>query len=299
MASSTRWPTAVDYQTALQTPALCFDDADLQQATVHTNALGLPKAATGNVAVVFRLSLDDGEYALRCFTRQGTVDGMPERYQTLNAYIEDADLDGLVPTYIREDAILVEESRYPVALMPWVPGKQIHRAIEDHLEDAEVLRGLARQWREQMRYLRDQQFAHGDLSDGNILVDQDQEIHLIDYDAAYVPPLWEQPPSEIGKPNYQHPDRLASDSEHYGYYAENVDAFAALVVYLSLKAVAADPSLWDRYHTGDNLIFVQNDYKRPGHTPIWPNLRSSRDQEVRQLTETLERYCKASVAELP
>ncbi|NBC16209.1 MAG: hypothetical protein GVY18_02710, partial [Bacteroidetes bacterium] len=41
------------------------------------------------------------------------------------------------------------------------------------------------------------------------------------------------------------------------------------------------------------------DYKRPGHTPIWPNLRSSRDQEVRQLTETLERYCKASVAELP
>lgn len=299
MASGTRWPTAVDYQTALQAPALCFDDPDLQQADVHSNTLGLPMAATGNVAVVFRITVDDADYALRCFTRQNPVVGMTERYQHLNAYISEQDLGGLVPTDFREDEILVHDTRYPVALMPWIPGKQLHLVIEEHLGDATYLRALAERWRDLMRRLRGKRFAHGDLSDGNVLVDAAQQIHLIDYDAAFVPPLSGVPPSEIGKPNYQHPERLSSDSRRYGYYAENVDAFAALVIYLSLKAIAVNPSLWETYHTGDNLIFIQDDFTHPGSTPIWPNLRSCNDVDVRRLTETLERYCKASVADLP
>ena len=52
MFAAARWPTAVDYQTALQTPALCFNDLALKQGTVLTDPLGLPLAATGNVVVV-------------------------------------------------------------------------------------------------------------------------------------------------------------------------------------------------------------------------------------------------------
>lgn len=296
----TRWPTAVDYQTAMQAPPLCFTSEELQEAEVRTSMLGLPLVATGNVAVVFRLDLPDGsDVALRCFTRRSSLDVMARRYDVLNAYFEKNNLSSLAPTKVYREEILVDGERYPVAVMPWLPGRQLHLFIEDHLDDPDMLVQVADRWRGLMRAMRAVTVAHGDLSDGNVLVDANGQIRLIDYDAAYVPPLDGDPPSEIGKPNYQHPERLSSSSPRYGYWGPDVDHFASLVVYLTLRAVAADSSLWDTYHMGDNLIFVQKDFEEPGETPIWPNLRSSKDIEVRKLTDVLERYCLASVSELP
>ena len=296
----TRWPTAVDYQTAMQAPPLCFKSEELQDAEVRTSMLGLPLVATGNVAVVFRLDLPDGsEVALRCFTRRSSLDAIAHRYDVLNTYFEKNNLSSLAPTKVYRDEIMVEGERYPVAVMPWLPGRQLHLFIEDHLDDPDMLGQVADRWRELMRVMRDVTVAHGDLSDGNVLVDASGQIRLIDYDAAYVPPLDGDPPSEIGKPNYQHPERLSSSSPRYGYWGPDVDNFASLVVYLTLRAVADDASLWDTYHMGDNLIFVQKDFEAPGETPIWPKLRSSEDIEVRTLTDVLERYCRTPVSELP
>lgn len=294
------WPTAVDYQMALQAPELCFKEERLQNAEVKVTPLGLPMAATGNVVVVFRLTLPDGqEVALRCFTRKQTLDGMALRYERLNQHFSDRPLSVLVPSEFMMDAVMVEGEWYPASLMPWVKGRQLHLFMEDHLDEPEALRAAAEHWRKLMEQLRTAEFAHGDLSDGNVLVDDECGIRLIDFDAAYIPSLKHAAPSEIGKPNYQHPDRLRSDAAQYGYYAPNVDAFAALVIYLSLRAVAADASLWDRYNMGDNLIFVQKDYENPGATPIWAHLRASKDSEVRRLSDVLERYCKSPLPDLP
>lgn len=298
-SAATRWPTAVDYQTALQIPAICFQSEEMQQAEVKTSMLGLPLVATGNVAVVFRIVRNGQDYALRCFTRRLPLDEVAERYAVLNKYFSRHKLDALVETELLMDEIFVAEGLYPVAMMPWLPGRQLHLYIEDHLDDPDALRKLAKSWRSLMKRLRSKDVAHGDLSDGNVLVDKEGKIRLIDYDAAFVPPLRDKPPSELGKPNYQHPARLAEGGPHYGYYAADVDAFASLVIYVSILALAADPDLWDVYHMGDNLIFVQDDYKKPGSTPIWPNLRSSKDLEVRKLTDMLERYCLASIKGLP
>ena len=57
--SGTHWPTAVDYQTALQIPHLSFSRDDLRNATIETTTWGLPLALTGNMAVVFRLIRED------------------------------------------------------------------------------------------------------------------------------------------------------------------------------------------------------------------------------------------------
>ena len=60
----------------------------------------------------------------------------------------------------------------------------------------------------------------------------------------------------MGHKNYQHPKRTAEDYDDY------VDNFPALVVYLSLLALAADPGLWSFYND-DNLILTNRDYANP------------------------------------
>ena len=294
-----RWPTAVDYQTALQTPALCFNELSLKQGTVFRDTLGLPLAATGNVVVVFRMRLAEGDVALRCYTRKVGIKALERRYKVLNLHCDPDALPALVPSLYRPDEVLVEGARYPVVQMPWVPGLPLHRFVEAYLDKPDVLQALAQQWRVLMGQCALAEFAHGDLSDGNVLVDKDGTIRLIDYDSAYVPLLRNDPPGEVGKPNYQHPGRLDPDGPDYGYYAHNVDAFSALVIYLSLKALADDAERWRCYHTGENLIFDKVDFRNPGYTPIWLDLRNGQSDEVRRLVEVLEGYCRASVAELP
>lgn len=284
---------------ALQTPSLCLNDPVLRQGAVLTDALGLPLAATGNVVVVFRMRLAEGDVALRCLTRKASFEVLERRYRALIQHLEQVDAPAFVPCTYRPDEILVAGARYPVVEMPWTPGLQLHRYIEQHLHEPDALQALVDRWRVVMRQLGEAGLAHGDLSDGNVLVDEQGQIHLVDHDAAFVPALTDDPPQEVGKPDYQHPDRLDPESRNYGYYAANLDAFAALTVYLSLRAIAEDADRWRCYHTGENLIFEQADFKNPGNTPIWLDLGNSQSDEVKQLVEILESFCRASVADLP
>jgi len=264
-----------------------------------TNPLGLPLAASGNMVVVFRMTLDAGDVAIRCFTRQSTFSTLQRRYLVLEALQQQVNLPALVESQFRPDELLVSGRRVSVVEMEWVRGIHLHRFAEYHLQDPAMLHALADQWRILMAQLRTARMAHGDLSDGNVLVDRQGRLRLVDYDAAYVPMLANEPPNELGKPNYQHPARLRSDSYEYGYYAENMDAFSSLVIYLSLRALANDPERWDRYHTGENIVFRQNDFEHPGDTDIWYDLRTSDNAELLALTDLLEKYCGASLTSLP
>jgi len=53
-------------------------------------------------------------------------------------------------------------------------------------------------------------------------------------------------------------------------------AFSALVIYLSLRALEIDRKLWEQYYTGDNLLFVREDFNEAGRSPIWGDLARPR-----------------------
>ena len=73
--------------------------------------------------------------------------------------------------------------------------------------------------------------------------------------------------TELGHRAYQHPERSEQD------YGQEIDRFSALVIYLSLAALEMDVTLWERFHTGDNLIFVREDFHQVGRSAIWQQLR--------------------------
>ncbi len=190
----------------------------------------------------------------------------------------------------RDGEIRVAGKPYPVVEMDWVEGQPLHLWVEQHLHSPYDLVTLAAIWLRALKDLQARGMAHGDLSSDNCLVIW-HKLTLIDYDGFFIPKLAGSNPGEAGNPHFQHPDRK-------GYYALNMDAFPALVIYLSLLALAADDSLW-RFHNGKNLIFTAEDYVSPRKTSLWRALAESPDKRIAPLLIALEDMCGSRIDVLP
>ncbi len=291
MPPSTPWPSLGDYTAAIQNPRNCFTDPELTRGQVSTTRLGLPAAASGQFAVVYQMRSGARTLAVRCFSH--VVTDQQQRYDVLSQHLRRFWHPALVEFAYLAQGIRVRGPWYPVVRMEWSTGKQMHQYIEDNLRQGPVLERLAAQWRGVAAGLRGADMAHGDLQHGNILVDPQGQMRLVDYDGWFLPALSGRPPGEVGHPNYQHPERL-----HQGYYAANADAFSVLVIYVSILALRAEPGLWT-FHTGENLLCKADDFTRPGQTSVWQRLHGSSDPEVRRLATTLVGVCRGPVAAVP
>ena len=194
---------------------------------------------------------------------------------------------GIVGFGYEAQGIKIKGQWYPIVKMEWVEGKTLHTYIAQLFKDGQqagdtdALRRLADQWRALMANLRQRHIAHGDLQHGNVLVTPRGDLRLVDYDGMFVPSLKGQPSHELGHANYQHPQRTATD------YNEHLDNFAALVIYTSLVALVYDPGLWEKFHTGENLIFSAPDFKAPQKSPVFERLYRSSESLVRELSQKL------------
>jgi WD domain, G-beta repeat len=260
----------------------------LKAALIYTKKNGMPQAATGRSAIVFRADVDSEDKALRCFTR--AAEGQQKRYQDLHEYLDHSIPPYMVDFKYRDREILVKGTRYPVVEMDWAEGRPLHSWVEQHLESPYSLLRLAAIWLKVVNDLQARRMAHGDLSSDNCLV-TGHKLTLIDYDDFFISPLAGSNPGEAGNPHFQHPGRP-------GYYALNMDNFPALVIYLSLLALATDSSLW-RFHNGKNLIFTADDYKAPGATPLWEALAENPDQRIKPLVTALAEMCAEPIEDLP
>ena len=284
------WPTPNDYCAAVQNPQHCFTAPELSGGSIVRDQLGLPKVSSGNFAVVFELEHEQRRFAVKCFTRQ--IRDQQQRYAAITGYLAGRRLPALVSFRYYPQGIRLGGSLFPLLTMEWIAGELLHQYVERHLGASALLRDLAEQWRVVMADLARLGVAHGDLQHRNILVAAGQ-IRLVDYDGMFVPALRGNAPDERGNDQFQHPGRSKHD------YDERVDRFAALVIYVSLRALAADPSLWTTFHSGENLILTRADFAAPGATPVWGRLLSSPDQDVPPLTQVLERACAGPPAATP
>src|SRR5688572_19846800 len=113
------WPLASDYQEAIQNPRFCFTDPELQQGSVFTDKLGLPRPDSGNFATVYRVTAPSRQkWAVRCFTRD--VPDHRGRYDAISAFIKASKLPWMVSFEYRTDGIRAKGRMWPIVKMEWV-----------------------------------------------------------------------------------------------------------------------------------------------------------------------------------
>ncbi len=280
----TAYPAAGDYYKAVQAPSRAFTVPKLQAAEFVWDSLG-PTLARGSSAVVFQASVEGQPQALRCYIRNDA--SSRDRYSALDAYLAVNDLSPHVSgaTWL-DEAIQVNRATWPVLTMDWIDGRTLNEYVDFLVTSSNTaaLTTLAAKWRALVALLQDSEFAHGDLQHGNVMVDQEGRLRLVDFDGVWIPPLAGQsPPTEFGHPNYQHPLQHVWDRW--------LDTFSALVIYLSLVALGKEPSLWLALYNSKNLLFAKSDFFRPFKTEAWKQLAAMGDPQVDELVRRLQECC--------
>jgi uncharacterized protein YjbI with pentapeptide repeats len=279
------WPLNIDFTIAVQNPQLCFADPDLKQSSTSKNSRGRVLLWSGNFATVYKLTKGDRSWAVRCFTRIPQSD-VQQRYKLISEYLSQHQIPYLVDFEFLTQGILVKGEWYPILKMDWVNGSEIDRYIGEYIDNSQVLLRLDQQLKQLQKDLQQVGIAHGDLQHGNIMVDDQGELKLVDYDGMYVPALRGTPPLEVGHPNYQPPMRSLND------FGDRLDEFSFEVISLSLRALASQPNLWETFHEDNkNLIFRQNDFQEPELSPVFQSIANIPDDETRALCDRLIRRC--------
>ena len=287
------WPAITDFTDAIQNPNVCFSDpelADLAAGQVTLKPNGTPMVYSGNFAAAYPVVCGSRKYAVRCFTRE--IKDHEERYGQLTKYLSHTLPPSLVEFEFYDRGILVKGTWYAIVKMDWVNGQRMDEYVRDRLGERSELSRIARRWRGAVGDLLSRDIAHNDLQHGNVMVQEDSSIRLVDYDGIFLPQYKGQPSPEVGHRNFQHPQRTDQD------YATFVDNFPALVIYLSLLALAADPGLW-RFNNDDNLILTRADYLDPANSECFRALKNSPDATIRHLADYLEQCCSMPVDQVP
>src|SRR6185437_8328837 len=181
-----------------------------------------------------------------------------------------------------------------------VEGFVLNEFVRDNLDKKPVLQALGQIWLRMARRLRESYIAHCDLQHGNVLfvpgsTSSSLAVKLIDYDGMCVPSLVGSKSGEVGHPAYQHPERLRT-----GAYDQEVDRFSLLSIATALRCLAiGGRPLWERYDTGDNLLFRQSDLQAPKQSPLFRELGSIGDAQAQMLVKELQRACQGPLGGVP
>ena len=220
---------------------------------------GLPVMSAGGFSVVFKMK-DERKgklFAVKCFTKD--QEGRSDSYKLIADELEFVSSNYLTSIKYYENELFVdtdnsEEDEFPVLLMDWVEGKTLDVYIKENINNQYALEMLAYQFSKMAAWLFTQPFAHGDLKPDNIIMKEDGQLVLVDYDGIYVPAMKGQKAREIGSPGFRHPSRTVD------VYDEHIDDFSIASIALALKAIALKPVLWNEFGGNDKLLFSENDF---------------------------------------
>jgi hypothetical protein len=300
------WPTQSDYKDALQNPDTAFRDPELQVSQAERSPMGVPRARSGAFASVYKMLRGPNAIALKLFNFPN--EDRASRYQAVSDYLKKLGAkkpNSLVSFKYHAEGIRVGRWWYPTLTMEWVKGKSlgewIREAMEKKVPDAAAVKAMSEAWCQLVSDIQTLSIAHGDLQHDNVMVVGKTPV-LVDYDGMCVPDLAPSNPAkrleqlEFGKPAYQHPAR---PNEKLGLH---LDHFAAWIILIAMRAMAADPSLYVRYvikTENENLLFTPPDMAYPASSTLWGDLAKSRDPDVREWSRMIRESLDKPYEKIP
>ena len=271
-------PSIPEYSTSIKTPALVHPTI---LAGGHPVEKGVRLVKySGGFCVVFPFETSSGKYAIRCWHAE--VSDAKKRTQIIAEALKASKLPYFVGFEYYEDGIMTPQGIQPIVIMDWVNAQALKKFLAENIKDSCRINTVAENFKSMVSELHRNNFSHGDLQHGNIMVRQDNSLVLVDYDSMYVPALKGMPDDIKGLVGYQHKSRWKNK-----YVTEKADYFSELVIYLSLKALAKYPELWEilNIENTETLLFTGDDLESFGNAQIFDILKQ--DSELEPLTNKL------------
>lgn len=282
-------PTIPSIRTSVENKNVLVLDEHAKNGTFRRDARGRLVAYAGGFSVVFPYELPDGtKWAFRCW--HSDISNTQKRYEIISDAIKRANLNFLCEFNYIEKGINVEGNIYPTTRMRWIEGITIKDYICKYRQSKDKLKALAENFLVMTQALHEQSLAHGDLQHGNILVSDDHQLYLVDYDSFYCPKLKGEEDTVTGLPDYQHPARKSNKS-----VSEKLDYFSELIIYLSILSIAEAPSLVEKYKVedADRLLFAKEDFDDISKSQIYKDIQSL-GKQFQELLDVLEEYLKCN-----
>ena len=282
-------PTIPSIRTSVENKSVLILDEHAKKGTFKRDARGRLIAYTGGFSVVFPYEASDGtKWAFRCW--HSDINNTQRRYELISEAIQKAHLAFLCDFDYVEKGINVEGTIYPTTRMRWIEGITIKEYICKYKQSKDKLISLAENFLAMTQALHEQSLAHGDLQHGNILVTNDHQLYLVDYDSFYCPKLKGEEDTVTGLPDYQHPARKSNKS-----VSEKLDYFSELIIYLSILSIAEAPSLVEKYKVedADRLLFAKEDFDDITKSQIYKDIQSL-GKQFQELLDVLEEYLKCN-----
>ena len=267
------YPLISEYIEAIKSAEENFDQLRYLRPVLDENEE--PVISSGNFAVVFKMKdIQTGKlHAVKCFLKE--QEGRSDAYNLISEELAHITSSYLIPIkYLEKDLFVdssnTEETEFPVLLMDWVEGETLDKYVLHNKYDGYKLSKLVRKFHKLSIWLLTQSFAHGDLKPDNIIVTDDGNLVMIDYDGMFVPKMEGQVPRELGTPNYRKPfrDKNCLDTS----FSKRIDDFAIIHILLSLRVYSLHPQLINTEK--DFALFESNDFNNIYNTPIYQEIIS-------------------------
>jgi serine/threonine protein kinase len=285
------YPLRGEYDTAVRNldkfvydPVLKHGKPAMQAQNPH-----LLRSYNGGKAIVYEIQTNPKKYALKCWVED--LGDLKIRYKEISDYLKIIKLPYFVDFSYSELGILVNGKKFPTIRMEWVSGINLKTFISSNLGNPACIRDFANQFLAMVQALHANSISHGDLQHGNIMVRDNGDLCLIDYDSFYIPSLSNEEDRIKGLDGYQHPNRskmvkLSSKSDY----------FSELVIYLTLLVISENPSFWRAIEKEERLLFSKADLVNPRSSSIFSSLTKPGQfsPEVIYFALELEKFCRES-----
>lgn len=289
-----QFPSVAEYEDAISLGKKSFKTLDLEFEYSNTSARIWTYGA-GQFAVVFKAKIDGDYYAIRCF-QHATKKGL-EKYSVLSDYFKTEKMSWLSEFAYYDNEIIVGSKKYPVLVMDWVEGIDIHDFITENLHSNYWLLQLQKSLISLSDNLEKKGIGHGDFQKGNVIVIKEKNkitLKLIDYDGMFVTPMSGQLSIELGKPDIQHPKRGGE------FFNEKIDRFSIWLIITAIEALKYNKDLWERiseggFNDGSNFLFRYEDLNNTSNSKLFSKLLESTNISVKDYTTILREFCNSSI----
>ena len=288
------YPGASEYEDAIALGKKSFKTLNLTFEMSDPN-MRLWTFGAGQFAVAFKAKMKNKYYAVRCF-QHATEKGIA-KYKILSNYLKKKKIPWLSSFQYFDNEIIVGDKEYPVLLMDWVEGVDMHEFITENLYSNYWLLQLQKALVSLSLDLEKEGIGHGDIQKGNVVVVKDKgalKLKLIDYDGMYVADMAGDESIELGKPDVQHPKRDKT------FFNEKMDRFSIWLILTAIEALKYDKSLWDRISDGgfndeSNFIFSFNDLNNTINSKVFAKLSQSTHDSVKEYAGIFIKLCNEDI----